>query len=89
MSPNVSIFLMLVDFFSEYGCEYCDKVYKYRGDLNKHLKTHLGDLLYKCDLCPKQFRYSYELKEHSYMHNIGQDQSISGANKIDDGLQEG
>lgn len=74
-------------FISEFGCEYCEKVYKYRGDLNKHLKTHVGDMLYKCDLCHKQFRFMLELKEHLYVHS--QDQSGSDANKVNDGLADG
>lgn len=49
-------------------CEYCSQRYRYSGDLNKHLRLHLGENIYKCPDCPKDFRLPQELRQHSYEH---------------------
>lgn len=64
-------FFVIVDHL----CNYCDKSYRHRGDLNKHLRTHLGDLMYACDQCPMRFRLPRELQMHTYDHyNTQEDQ---------------
>lgn len=50
-------------------CEICpDKKYKYKGDLNKHMRTHLGENMYQCNLCDENFRLDWQLKRHSFVH---------------------
>lgn len=59
-------------FFSQlmvaFVCEFCAKKYAYKGDLNKHLRTHVGDNIYKCDECGQGFRLLAEIKQHSIEH---------------------
>lgn len=55
-------------FVSVFQCDCCEKVYAHRGDLTKHLRTHIGELIYECDICPKKFRILRELKSHSFEH---------------------
>lgn len=49
-------------------CEFCDQSYKYRGDLNRHLRSHLGGKIYKCDQCDERFKFKFDLQKHSYQH---------------------
>lgn len=55
-------------FFAEFECTHCSKAYKHRGDLNKHLRVHLGEKLYKCLKCPEAFRLPWQLEKHSFIH---------------------
>lgn len=54
--------------FSAFKCRFCEQSYKYSGDLNKHLKTHLGDKIHECPKCPMRFQYPMELQKHSFEH---------------------
>lgn len=67
-----------VFFFLDFQCNYCEKVYAHRGDLTKHLRTHIGELIYECDICPKKFRLPRELKLHSFEHYKEEKERMSG-----------
>lgn len=54
--------------FLAFTCEFCAKRYAHKGDLTKHLQTHLGNNIYKCDECGKGFRLLVDLRKHSYEH---------------------
>lgn len=54
--------------FTEFHCDFCDNSYKYKGDLDKHLRTHLGSKIYECKTCHMQFQYALELQRHSFVH---------------------
>lgn len=51
-----------------YKCKFCERDYTAQGDLNKHLRIHLGENIYTCDECPKTFKYSAELRHHKSEH---------------------
>lgn len=51
-----------------FKCEYCDRKYAYKGDLTKHLRTHLGDNIYKCAVCDEGFQWKKDLNRHSNEH---------------------
>lgn len=51
-------------------CSYCEKAFKHRTDLTKHLRTHLGDKMYKCPDCSEGFRKPWDLKRHSFVHYV-------------------
>lgn len=55
---------------SDFLCTFCGSSYKYSGDLNKHLKIHLGDKIYECkeEGCSERFRLPIELTKHSFKH---------------------
>lgn len=46
----------------------CHNSYRYKGDLIKHMKTHLGDDIYRCDVCGQGFQYHADLKLHTFEH---------------------
>lgn len=51
-----------------FKCPYCDRRYTQNADLNKHLRTHVGENTYKCNICDKSFRLLGELRRHSSEH---------------------
>lgn len=53
---------------SAHKCEHCDRAFAQKGDLNKHLRSHLGENLYHCTVCDKRFRLQIDLRKHSYEH---------------------
>lgn len=58
-------------FFSAFMCEFCDVSYKYKGDLNKHLRIHIeGGKIHKCPVesCGLSFYYPEELEQHEIEH---------------------
>lgn len=55
--------------FSAHACQFCDVSYKYKGDLNKHLRLHLdGGKIHQCTMCPSSFYYPQELDDHIFDH---------------------
>lgn len=54
--------------FSAFKCQYCERAFAQGGDLNKHLRLHVGENTYKCELCDKRFRLQMDLRKHSYEH---------------------
>lgn len=58
----------ILTFVLEFVCQFCGTSYKYSGDLNKHLKIHLGDKIYECPKCDLKFQYQLELRKHSFEH---------------------
>ncbi|GIY16472.1 hypothetical protein CEXT_423011 [Caerostris extrusa] len=51
-----------------YKCNFCDKTYSRRSNLNKHVRTHNGDKPYQCTECDKSYDYPYQLRDHNYKH---------------------
>lgn len=50
----------------QHACQYCEKLFKTRSNLNQHVRTHLG-AIFKCDKCDKNFTesgYRYHLLTH-------------------------
>lgn len=57
-----------------YKCNFCDKSYKFQGNLDHHLKKHINPNVYKlfeCELCSKKFECVRDLNEHM-LHHTGQ-----------------
>eukprot|EP01083_Nonionella_stella_P268819 909054_1 len=52
-------------------CHICQKPFKYRSVLIRHLRTHSNERPFKCISCPKAFKSKYEIKiHHQRFHNI-------------------
>ncbi|KAH6921486.1 hypothetical protein HPB50_001460 [Hyalomma asiaticum] len=49
-------------------CSYCEKVFRQKCDLDKHLNVHTGERTYPCDLCLMAFARKDSLKRHSRLH---------------------
>ena len=52
-----------VDNVKNYMCTECNKSYKHRNSLVKHLKCHNNEQ-YMCNICDKTFNYSANLTRH-------------------------
>src|SRR5699024_10360022 len=54
-----------------YQCtvEGCNKLVKWKCNLDRHLRTHSGDKLYKCLECGKGFTQKYNLTTHQRSHS--------------------
>ncbi|KAB0803175.1 hypothetical protein PPYR_00145 [Photinus pyralis] len=59
-------------------CVYCLIVFKTSEDLEKHLKTHVPEVLhmYLCDICGEGFQENTALETHSLSHSGGTPQYI-------------
>jgi len=42
----------------------CDKAFSQSGDLNVHMRDHMGDKSFKCSLCNKSFSDFSDLQRH-------------------------
>lgn len=60
----------MCNFFSisAYNCKFCDKGFRQCAQLNKHLRTHVGENTYQCTLCPQNYRLKVDLKKHFHEH---------------------
>ncbi len=52
-----------------FKCHICYKLFRFRGNLNKHLKIHSGVRGYKCYICGKGFVTSSNLRRHMSVHS--------------------
>ncbi|KAJ8667932.1 hypothetical protein QAD02_009595, partial [Eretmocerus hayati] len=52
-----------------FSCEFCNRKYQRRGDLNKHKKSHSSDRPHSCQLCNKKFKRRNDLQKHVLSHN--------------------
>ena len=58
---------------SSYDCEQCPKKYKWKRDLESHIKTKHEGLSFDCEHCNKSFGTSYDLRMHvSWKHPVTQ-----------------
>ncbi|KAJ8922312.1 hypothetical protein NQ315_004254 [Exocentrus adspersus] len=53
---------------SKLTCLYCDKVFKEKRRLNKHLLSHSTERPFACNLCDKRFKRKYDINIHMRVH---------------------
>ena len=58
-------------FTNQYPCLYCNKKFKSRGSLNRHIMIHTKMYTIKCHICFKGFPDNWKLKRHlTNVHRI-------------------
>ncbi|KAL9700480.1 hypothetical protein quinque_003921 [Culex quinquefasciatus] len=51
-------------------CEYCQKIFKVKQDLQEHVKAvHLGEIVFKCETCGTEYRSKTALRNHQARHS--------------------
>lgn len=52
-----------------FQCNICNKKFKLKGSLQKHLRIHSGEKLFHCDTCNRNFSQKGHLEEHIRIHS--------------------
>ncbi|XP_071058356.1 zinc finger protein 32-like [Pseudochaenichthys georgianus] len=51
-----------------FGCSLCEKTFKQRGNVNRHMRIHTGERKFGCSVCKKYFSQRGHLKTHMRLH---------------------
>ena len=52
----------------KFDCVYCESKFLTKGDLERHVKSHMGTRDFTCELCQKTFTRQQTLNEHMNRH---------------------
>ncbi|XP_046747058.1 zinc finger protein 37-like isoform X4 [Diprion similis] len=59
----------IMDSQSELKCIICDREFRCRMELSRHIKSHNTRRPFKCEHCPKTFRTAYDQRKHASCHD--------------------
>ncbi|CAG7719500.1 unnamed protein product [Allacma fusca] len=56
----------------QFGCMICPKKFRFKSQLNRHVKIHTGDRPHSCDVCGGTFASRWHLSRHQMTHLVEQ-----------------
>ena len=54
---------------SRANCSYCYRAFKFKSDLEKHMRIHTGEQPFQCEVCQSRFTQSSSLYKHMKKQN--------------------
>lgn len=66
---NIDYVYFSVEQSISYSCQQCDKQYKYKNNLRRHIRHECNqEPKFCCEICPKRFKQKGHLKSHYLVH---------------------
>ncbi|GIX98273.1 hypothetical protein CDAR_16941 [Caerostris darwini] len=82
MTRSICLSYLFGSIDKPFMCQHCKKRFRFKCNMQSHIRIHTGDKPFKCDICLKSFRQSSHLNQHKLIHwpfddNLYQDNTIT------------